>query len=745
MGKSFTHVPEGFHLRIPLPPVAVDIVDGEALLRIPFAAYTGAKGLVRDAAVPPVTRTLRVRTYGKDIIRISFDPAGREEETTDMLTPETIPELLPLSAETSGTCIELYDSQGVKRARFNTAPIATRPWSDLLPAGEKLLEAEWFPDGGTSVPLASYDRFAHGVIDSVSLGYLEKEGGIQHTLFSFKADAGECFAGTGERFAKMDLSGRTLTLENDDGLGVNSQRTYKNIPFYLSSRPYGLFVHSSCRMHFSLAGQSTRAAQGLVEDASLDLFLCGGGDVPTVLHNYCRLTGFAPSLPRWSYGIWMSRMTYHSAQEVENIGRRLRDSDFPCDVLHVDTGWFPRDWICEWRFSPDRFPEPAKWMAGMREQGYRITLWQTPDISEKSDVAGTARENGYLPRVNAGGDAGSDFSRQGIVGPIDFSNPEAASWYQDGLLRPLLDMGAAAIKTDFGENIPMDAQYHGLPPAKLRNRYALLYQKAAFEVTEDVYGKGGSLIWARAGWAGCQRYPVHWSGDAECSWQGMAGALRGGLHLGLSGFTCWSHDVPGFHGSPDFMNSWPSDTLYVRWTQFGVFTSHMRYHGCSPREPYEYPAIADLVRDWWKLRYALIPYIEQQVEKSAALGLPMLRPMILADETDPTCWHLDDQYLFGEDFLVAPVMNDEGVRDLYLPAGKWINFWTGELLSGGRWLKKVESPLLHLPVFVRRGAVIPIYPDHVNCTDEMDPGRVTEVEIREGFEGLPVCPGLWTA
>lgn len=741
---SFTDVPSGSYLRLPRPPVSAEVVDGVIHLKIPFDAYTGNHGLIREESIPTVIHTLCVRAMGEETLRLTFAPNGGEDiQTSEMLSPATMPTLQPLTTQIKEDSIELIDPKGRIRARFNTAPIQTTPWSDILPAGEKRLEAVWLPDGVTEVPFSSYDRFAHGVTDSLPLAYLEEKGEVKHTLFSFHADSNESFAGTGERFAKMDLSGRTLLLENDDGLGVNSRRTYKNIPFYLSSRPYGVFVHSSAKMHFSLADLSTRSAQGLVEAPSLDLFLIGGGSVSSVLYNYCSLTGFSPNLPLWSYGIWMSRMTYFSKNEVEEIGNKLRKQDFPCDVLHIDTGWFQNSWVCDWKFGSERFSEPETWLSSMREQGFRITLWQTPDISDDSEVAPCAIENKYLPQVTETLDAGSDFSRQNVLGPIDFSNPEATEWYQEKLLQPLLKMGVAAIKTDFGENIPMNAEYHSLSPQQLRNRYALLYQKAAFEITQKVHGEGESLIWARSAWAGSQRYPLHWGGDAEGSWDGMAASIRGGLHLGLSGFTSWSHDVPGFHGTPDFMNSRPSDHLYVRWTQFGVFSSHIRYHGCCPREPWEHPEVADIVRGWWKLRYALIPYIREQVESAAAAGLPMLRSMILADERDPVCWNLDDQYLFGEAFLVAPVMNDEGVRDVYLPAGEWIDFWTGQSFSGRQWLYDISSPLCRLPVFVRREAKIPFYLEPVNCTDDMDLQKVKRISMNEDFKGLTVCQDLW--
>jgi alpha-D-xyloside xylohydrolase len=598
-----------------------------------------------------------------------------------------------------------------------------------------MLRMTAYPDGEVAVPVMDGDCFQESQSESLPLALVERDGKADRTLFSLHALPGESFGGTGERFRRMDLAGQTFTLENDDARGVNNRRAYKNVPFYVTDRPYGLFINTSHHVRLSLADISTRAAQGLIEEPVTDLFLVGGGNVRDILHYYRCLTGFPEQPPLWSYGTWMSRMTYYAEDEVKEVGRKLREQLFPCDVLHLDTGWFDKDWLCDWKFSEERFGDPATFMQEMKEMGYRISLWQKPTLNRENPLLDEARENRYLAPIKKEDDSEkrSEFSEMKFAGHIDFTNPDAVTWYKD-LLRDLFEKGAVVIKADFGERIAMNADYHSTSPEALHNLYALLYQKAAYEVTKEV--TGGNIIWARAGWAGCQRYPIHWGGDASSTWDGLAGTLRGGLHLGLSGFGFWSHDVGGFHGVPDFMCSWPSAELYLRWAQFGVFSSHFRFHGTTPREPYEYPEVADHVRKWLNLRYALIPYMLQQAEVVCRTGMPMLRPLMLDHEDDPICWQIDDQYLFGAHLLVAPFVQPGGRRDVYLPEGTWVDFWSGELLEGGRFLKNVTMGLERMPIYARYGSRVPVYPHRVQCTDEMDLSKAVDIIFDESWQGI---------
>ncbi len=738
-------------------PVNITEQDGDIIVTIPYQAQQHQEEMAPDMEVAPQTYDLIIRAYEPHIIRLfttMTDDRMTDEDEMLMMAPEV--RRLPLRYE-EGSIIA---ANGMKVAFIDLSAPRLDHWSDLLPPPQPAPFITFYPDGDEKKDIAlSDDHFSPPRYDALPLGFVTTDGAERGTkdsaergTIAFRCDANEHFVGTGERFRKMDLSGQTFQLKNQDGQGVNNRRCYKNIPFYLSSRMYGAFFHTSDYCKLSLADHSTRSVQFLSDRATIDVFLIGGRTPAEILKGYRMLTGFPSMPPLWSFGIWMSRMTYFSADEVEDICQHLRSEHYPCDVIHLDTGWFRTDWLCEWKFNPERFPDPKGFIDRLRKQGFKVSLWQLPYIAQGAEQLAEAKKNHYISEPT-GGDGGtvddggtgdgrtadsetnsSNFSALDYAGTIDFTYDKATRWYQDRLLRPLLEMGVKCIKTDFGENIHMDHRYHGATPERLNNIYALLYQKAAYEVTREVTGDG--IIWARAGWAGCQRYPLHWGGDSESSWAGMAGSLKGGLHLGLSGFAFWSHDVPGFHSTPHFMNSPLDEQVYVRWTQFGVFTSHMRYHGTCKREPWHYPRIAPIIKRWWKLRYRLIPYILEQSEQACNSGLPLVQALLIHHPEDHQVWHIDDEYYFGSEFLVCPVMNADNQRDIYLPAGEWVHFLTGEHFEGGRWYDHVEVPFDQMPVFVRPGASIPMYPHDVDSTDDMDLSESVTIEITNHFKGI---------
>ena len=716
-------------------PSRIEERDGDIVVTIPYQKQLHQEDMAPDTETPQQSYELVIRAYEPNIIRLFTTMTDDEmTEQDDMLQFSPEVKRLPLRYD-GGNVIA---ANGKKVATIDLSTPRLDKWSDLLPAPQPAPFITFYPDGDEHKGIAlSDDHFSPPRYDALPLGVVTTSKAERATI-SFRCEADECFVGTGERFRKMDLSGQTFQLKNQDGQGVNNRRCYKNIPFYLSSRMYGCFYHTSDYCKLSLADHSTRSVQFMCDQATLDVFLIGGATPEEILRGYRMLTGFPAMPPLWSFGIWMSRMTYFSADEVNEICNRLRKEHYPCDVIHLDTGWFRTDWLCEWKFNPERFPDSKGFIQRLADKGFKVSLWQLPYVAQGAEQLNEAKANNYISQptkheeTTTGG--ASNFSALDYAGTIDFTYDQATDWYKNKLLKPLLEMGVKCIKTDFGENIHMDHRYHASTPERLNNIYALLYQKAAYDVTKEVTGDG--IIWARAAWAGCQRYPLHWGGDSESSWAGMAGSLKGGLHFGLSGFAFWSHDVPGFHSTPDFMNSPIDPNVYVRWTQFGVFSSHMRYHGTCKREPWHYPEIADIIKKWWQLRYKLLPYIIEQSEKCTQTGWPMLRALLMHHPHDRQVWHIDDEYYFGSEFLVCPVMNSENRRDIYLPEGLWVNFFTGERLDGGRWYYDVEVPLDQMPVFIRPGSLIRLYPDDVDSTDDMKLEKAITIEITKDYKGI---------
>ena len=716
--------------------------DGDIIITIPYQKQRHQEDMAPDLETKQQNYDLIVRAYEPNIIRL-FTTMTDDKMLDDDEMLHFSPEIKRLPLHLEGNNIM---ANGKTLATIDLSDPILDHWSDLLPAPQSAPFITFYPDGDQSKPIAlSDDHFSPPRYDALPLSFCSVHCSSTaspqagRATISFRCEPDECFVGTGERFRKMDLSGQTFLLKNQDGQGVNNRRCYKNIPFYLSSRMYGCFFHTSDYCKLSLADHSTRSVQFLNDYATLDVFLIGGKTPEEILRSYRMITGFPSMPPLWSFGIWMSRMTYFSADEVEDICDRLRTEHYPCDVIHLDTGWFRTDWLCEWKFNPKRFPDPKAFIQRLAKKGFKISLWQLPYVAQGAEQITEAKANHYISQpqeeVEQSEESGaSNFSTLDYAGTIDFTYDRATDWYKNSLLKPLLEMGVKCIKTDFGENIHMNHHYHAMAPERLNNLYTLLYQKAAYEVTKEVTGDG--IIWARAAWAGAQRYPLHWGGDSESSWAGMAGSLKGGLHFGLSGFAFWSHDVPGFHSTPDFMNSPLDEKVYVRWSQMGVFTSHIRYHGTCKREPWHYPEIALVIKRWWQLRYHLIPYILEQSQKACNSGLPMIQALLIRHPQDRQVWHIDDEYYFGQEFLVCPVMNSDNRRDIYLPEGLWVNFFTGERLDGNRWYYDVEVPLEEMPVFVRPSAIIPLYPDEVDSTDDMDLSKTINLFINKDYKGL---------
>lgn len=521
----------------------------------------------------------------------------------------------------------------------------------------------------------------------------------RYMALTLNLSPGESVIGGGESFTHLNKRGQKLNLWSTDPKGVMNREMYKPVPFLMSSKGYGVFIHTSAPVTLDIGYSYDGAQTFYVGDDVMDVFFFLGSP-HEILDSYTRLTGRSPVPPLWSFGLWMSRITYKTQDEVLEVAGKLRNNRIPCDVIHLDTGWFDVEWRCNYKFSPARFPEPEAMLSKLKENNFHLSLWQLPYFTPTNSLYREAIENNYVIL-----DCDGNLPTEDAI--IDFSNPEAVAWYK-GLISKLFDMGVSAIKADFGEGAPLHGVYASGKSGRLEhNLYPLRYTSAVYEASKS------SVIWARSSWAGGQRYPVHWGGDSETSDSGMAASIRGGLSIGCSGFTFWSHDNGGFvRKSPE--------ELYLRWLACGMFTSHTRCHGQPPKEPWAFgEAFMDKFREIVNIRYALIPYIYAQAVKAASSGMPLLRALCLDYPEDTLAWSIDDEYLFGDSMLVAPLLHSgQYVRNVYLPCGTWIDYQTHKAYEGGR-CHEIKAGTIPIIVLVQDGAAIPHVPS-AQSTQQID-------------------------
>jgi alpha-D-xyloside xylohydrolase len=533
--------------------------------------------------------------------------------------------------------------------------------------------------------------FGRSIVDGEPAAYHE----------SFVAPPDEAYAGFGERFAPLNARGQRPVIWNFDAFGSESIRAYKNVPIYLSDRGYAVLVNSGAPVEFDMAQATHGAVEIVVPDAALEYFVIAGPAPAEILDRYDGLTSRPVLPPKWAFGTWISSGFFVDSEDrVRDRAKKIRERDIPCDVLHLDTFWQHEPYWSDLQWDPAQFPDPEQMLSDLADQGFKVCLWMNSYISHKSPLFEEASQKGYFLKTADGETYVADVwnGSHEASGIVDFTNPEATAWWKD-LLRGPLRAGAALYKTDFAEGVPADAvAFNGMTGTELHNVYTLLYNDAVCEVTREICGY--DIVWARSSYLGGQRHPAQWSGDVQCTWGGLGGTIRGGLSHGLSGIPFWSHDTGGFNGRP-------ADDLYIRWAQFGALSPLLRYHGTTTREPWEYSEqVERLAKESLKLRYSLAPYIYSAAVHSARTGEPMLRALCVDNPDDPVAWTADQEYRFGTDLLVAPVNDPSGERRVYLPEGKWIDYWTKEVHEGGRYIA-TKHGLETFPLFVRYGAIIP--------------------------------------
>lgn len=647
------------------------------MLDFPFTAYENDPNLkFKIDFVTP--RTVR--------IRMLTTPVEPKVSTSIMLAKEPGKDESWKVTETENTI--------VYAGNYGTVQINKNPWRVVLKdkTGRILSQTVTLRDAdSTQVKYTPFSFIKRGSDNARRI----------NPVFTLTAD--EMIFGCGESATGLNKVGQKVNLFVTDPQGPETDQMYKPIPFFMSNRGYGMFMHTSAPVTCDFGATYIGLNKMFMGDENLDLFVFFG-EPKDILDEYTDLVGKPGMPPLWSFGTWMSRITYFSEKEGYDVAANIRKNKYPCDVIHFDTGWFDVDWQCDYKFSENRFQNPQQMLKDLKSQGFHVCLWQLPYFTPK---------NRYFPELikkdmyvkNGNG----ELPYEDVV--LDFSNPETVKWYQDKLAG-LLNIGVSAIKVDFGEAAPLNGIYaSGKSGWYEHNLYPVRYDMAVSEITKKLHNE--NIMWARAAWAGSQRYPFHWGGDAATTNTGMLGTLRAGLSFGLSGFSFWSHDMGGF------VKSTPED-LYCRWLPFGFLTSHTRAHGAPPTEPWLYDSkrVQDVFRKSAEMKYRLMPYVYAQAKECTEKGLPMLRALFVEFPDDPGAWKVDDEYLFGSQILVAPLL-ESGItgRTVYLPEGKWIDYQTEKVYEGG-W-HRIEAGSLPIIMLVRDGSVLP-HLKLAQSTSEMD-------------------------
>jgi alpha-D-xyloside xylohydrolase len=551
---------------------------------------------------------------------------------------------------------------------------------------------------------------------SKALAYIRMHGTTPYVKEELDLGVGECVYGLGERFGPFVKNGQVVDIWNEDG-GTGSEQAYKNIPFYLTNRGYGVFVNHPERVSFEVASEKVSRVQFSVTGESLEYFIIHGPAPKDILRRYTDLTG-KPSLPpAWSFGLWLSTSftTEYDERTVNHFIDGMAERDIPLSVFHFDCFWMKEFEWCNFEWDERVFPDPEGMLKRLKEKGLRVCVWINPYIAQKSPLFDEAVEHGYLLK-RPNGDVWQWDLWQAGMGIVDFTNPDARAWFSAKLER-LLDMGVDCFKTDFGERIPTDVVYYdGSDPEKMHNYYTYLYNQTVFDLLRRKRGEREAVLFARSATTGGQRFPVHWGGDCYARYESMAESLRGGLSLGLCGFGFWSHDIGGFEETA-------TADVYKRWVAFGLLSSHSRLHGSSSyRVPWLFDEEAvDVLRHFTRLKLRLMPYLFKHAVEAHEQGIPILRAMILEFPDDPACDHLDRQYMLGDSLLVAPVFAEDGSVDYYLPNGVWTHYLSGEQVEGGRW-RRDRYDYFSLPLFVRENTVLAVgaradRPDYDYCED----------------------------
>lgn len=684
----------------------------------------------------PAVRIL-VRALAEDVVRVHMLPGA--------VAGPRLPSLL-LDPEWKEPQVIVEESDGA--IHFKTGSVTLRinlsPWRlSLFDASGALLMSDNHTDLHNSL-----------AVQTPPLGFkVDEEGVCRGVQAGFRLFPEEQLYGLGEKFNDLGRRGQRADTRNVDIGTATTQRAYKNIPFIMSTRGYGLIVDTGFNTEWDLGASSSGGFSMRSEDPEFDLYLLYGPQLSRVLELLTDLTGKPFKPPRWFYGLWMSRFTYSAQFEVEEICRLLREHRIPCDVIHLDPGWLRDNHHCDFIWDRERFPDPQKMIEDMRRGGFRLDLWICAWIPVDTPIFIEMREKGYLVK----GPDGVPFTfsnapnveitrNRGMIFPDwrpgprharpDFTHPELLAWLKREHIGPLVRMGVDSFLTDQSEYVEDVERFaNGLTGKQMHNHYTNLFNQVFFEAFREFAPEREGVVVARAGYIGNQARTVSMLGDQLSEFPSLPHVIQASLAASLCGISISGCDIGGISG-----RRMPTPELYVRWAQFGLLSAYARCHGTSPREPWAYGEEAlRIFRRLTEFRYRLIPYLYSYGVIAHRTGLPVMRPMVLEFQNDPATHSLGLQYMLGRELLVAPIYDETSTRDIYFPEGRWIHYWDKREVRGPvhmRW----KAPLDSIPLFVRAGSILPLGPvmQHTGekpldpLTVEVYPGGTASFTLHDG-------------
>jgi len=628
----------------------------------------------------------------RQILHLPFAPA-----TTFSLSPAPF----VCSIETSGKKNPIFQWVSIHvRIQNRWVELQISEFQTNATGFELVLSTPKFPDIMTQCSLQISDGLLTAKLVCQSIT-------VEALAIDFIAQSDEHFLGFGERFNRIDQRGQEIDLYVING--ASGSLAYKPVPFYMSSAGYALRLLTSVRTKVRLACYDEPGVVSIrTESNHLDFQLWSGEPFAPLLERYAQLLGlplYQP--PAWIFGPWKSRDWTTDNQKLSLEDLHLpRNLNLAGTVKLIDAAW--ESDLNDFLFN-NKYPDPVTLLTEARKLGYRVVIWVSPWMVKRNPdtaIYSFCDRNGFLikdknghPYVHRLGNS------PGFIGScFDFTNPKAVTWWQEQIERLVL-MGVDGFKTDFGEQVPDDAVfYDGRDGRELHNLFPYLYNQVTYQAMQK-HTRG--VLLARSAWDGSQRYCAIWAGDQSADFgpaTGLASVILAGQNAGLSGFSCWASDIGGYFGQP-------TDETFNRWIAFGAFSPIMQLHGLGCREPWDFSLkTLEAYKFYSHIHLDLFPYIYTYAQIASQTGIPLMRAMALSFPKDPKIWNplLEFQYMFGSELLVAPVyFGHTNNWQVYLPAGRWCNFWSGDPVQGGRDLI-VKVDLGEIPVFVKAGAIIPM-------------------------------------